>query len=40
MAAEEASEQEQDEPWGGPLWSAADLITPMALRVAARLLAT
>jgi 2,7-dihydroxy-5-methyl-1-naphthoate 7-O-methyltransferase len=26
-----------DEAWGGPLWAAADLITPMALRVAATL---
>jgi hypothetical protein len=25
------------EPWGGPLWAAADLITPMAIRVAATL---
>jgi SAM-dependent methyltransferase len=28
---------EHDEAWGGPLWPAADLITPMALRVAATL---
>jgi SAM-dependent methyltransferase len=26
-----------EQPWGGPLWAAADLITPMALRVAATL---
>jgi 2,7-dihydroxy-5-methyl-1-naphthoate 7-O-methyltransferase len=28
---------EQEQAWGGPLWSAADLITPMAVRVAATL---
>lgn len=28
---------EQDDAWGGPLWPAADLVTPMALRVAATL---
>ena len=28
---------EEQEAWGGPLWRAADLITPMALRVAATL---
>jgi SAM-dependent methyltransferase len=28
---------EQDDAWGGPLWPAADLITPMAVRVAATL---
>jgi len=28
---------EYEEAWGGPLWPAADLITPMALRVAATL---
>lgn len=28
---------EQEQAWGGPLWPAADLITPMALRVAATL---
>ena len=28
---------EHEEAWGGPLWPAADLITPMALRVAATL---
>lgn len=28
---------EQERAWGGPLWPAADLITPMALRVAATL---
>jgi SAM-dependent methyltransferase len=28
---------EQDRAWGGPLWPAADLITPMAVRVAATL---
>ena len=28
---------EQERAWGGPLWSAADLITPMAVRVAAAL---
>jgi SAM-dependent methyltransferase len=27
----------QERAWGGPLWSAADLITPMAVRVAATL---
>jgi hypothetical protein len=27
----------QEETWGGPLWAAADLITPMAVRVAATL---
>ena len=31
------TEQEQEQAWGGPLWSAADLITPMAVRVAATL---
>ena len=28
---------EPEQPWGGPLWAAADLITPMAVRVAATL---
>ena len=28
---------EEEQAWGGPLWSAADLITPMAVRVAATL---
>jgi 2,7-dihydroxy-5-methyl-1-naphthoate 7-O-methyltransferase len=28
---------EQEQAWGGPLWPAADLITPMAVRVAATL---
>lgn len=28
---------DEGQPWGGPLWRAADLITPMALRVAATL---
>ncbi|GAA0987403.1 methyltransferase [Acrocarpospora macrocephala] len=28
---------EQEQAWGGPLWAAADLITPMAVRVAATL---
>jgi 2,7-dihydroxy-5-methyl-1-naphthoate 7-O-methyltransferase len=28
---------EHEDAWGGPLWPAADLITPMALRVAATL---
>jgi 2,7-dihydroxy-5-methyl-1-naphthoate 7-O-methyltransferase len=28
---------EQERAWGGPLWPAADLITPMAVRVAATL---
>jgi SAM-dependent methyltransferase len=28
---------EQERVWGGPLWPAADLVTPMALRVAATL---
>ena len=28
---------EEAQAWGGPLWAAADLITPMALRVAATL---
>jgi 2,7-dihydroxy-5-methyl-1-naphthoate 7-O-methyltransferase len=27
----------EEQAWGGPLWAAADLITPMALRVAATL---
>jgi SAM-dependent methyltransferase len=33
----EADVTEQEQGWGGPLWSAADLITPMAVRVAATL---
>ena len=33
----EAEVTEQGQAWGGPLWSAADLITPMAARVAATL---
>jgi 2,7-dihydroxy-5-methyl-1-naphthoate 7-O-methyltransferase len=33
----EAEVTEQERAWGGPLWPAADLITPMAVRVAATL---
>jgi len=33
----EAEMTEQERAWGGPLWLAADLITPMAVRVAATL---
>ena len=38
MARERRAEvTEHEEAWGGPLWPAADLIRPMALRVAATL---
>jgi SAM-dependent methyltransferase len=38
MASERRAEvTEHEEAWGGPLWPAADLITPMALRVVATL---
>jgi SAM-dependent methyltransferase len=33
----EAEVRQQQQAWGGPLWPAADLITPMAVRVAATL---
>jgi SAM-dependent methyltransferase len=33
----EAEVTEHEQAWGGPLWPAADLITPMAVRVAATL---
>lgn len=35
--AREAEVTDQEQAWGGPLWPAADLITPMAVRVAATL---
>nr|WP_255649617.1 hypothetical protein [Nocardia australiensis] len=35
--AREAEITDQEQAWGGPLWPAADLITPMAIRVAATL---
>ncbi len=37
MRVREAEVTEQERAWGGPLWPAADLITPMAVRVAATL---
>ncbi|WP_223281358.1 methyltransferase [Streptomyces antnestii] len=37
MTDKDQERNQVDEAWGGPLWPAADLITPMALRVAATL---
>lgn len=37
MAGKGAEMTAQEQAWGGPLWPAADLITPMAVRVAATL---